>query len=125
MFEKKSKIIGYLFATLHGLLIWSICMISLFSNNLYVLSFAGINVLGILISNYVYGDCPVSYFEEYHLGYTFVDKVNSMLPIKYDKKRRPEVTLQWIFMISLIIGTKIGVLLLLKTFNEKVCRKIY
>ena len=100
-------------------------MISLFSNNLYILSFVGINVLGILIANYFYGDCPITIFEEYHLGFTFVDKVNSYFPIKYDKKHRPQVTLQWIFMISLIIGTKIGVLLLLKTFNEKMCRKIY
>ena len=114
----KNFFVGITFMTFHLFLVYAAILLALFSNNFFVLYSVGIIILIVLFLNHLYDDCPLSAIEEYHLGFTMVDYGNSMLPIKYNKERRPEVTLQWIFMGLVIVLMKIISLLFVKTIKE-------
>jgi hypothetical protein len=114
----KNFLIGITFMSFHMILVYGAILIALFSNDFFVLYSLGIIILIVLFLNHLYGDCPLSAIEEHHLGFNMVDYGNNMLPIKYDKKRRPEVTLQWIFMGLVIVLIKIVALLFMKTIKE-------
>ena len=118
MFENKNSLIGLLFASIHTIFIFLTLWILLFSQNVGILFSIGIFLLIILYLNHIYGDCPITHIEDYHLGYTMADFTNSCYPIKYNKKRRPEVTLQWIFMGLLMIVVKILTLFVCLTLKE-------
>jgi hypothetical protein len=118
MFEEKNSLIGLLFASMHTIFIFLTLWILLFSQNIGILITIGIILLIILYLNHVYGDCPITYIEDYHLGNTMADFTNSHYPIKYNKKRRPEVTLQWIFMGLLMIVVKILTFFVCHTLKE-------
>ena len=69
-------------------------------------------LLIILAINHIYGDCPITTIEEHHLGFSSIDLGNTFSPIKYDKSKRPEITLQWIFISLVIVLSKILIVFL-------------
>ena len=117
MLFKKNKMLGWMFSLTHVLFILLILFLIIFSNNLIILGYVSFLLIIIICFNYIFDDCPITLLEEYHLGYSVFDKTNSLYPIKYDKKRRPEVTLQWIFMGILFVMVKILFLLFFKTIK--------
>ena len=112
----KNIFIGLLCMLFHNIIIYITLFVVIFSNNFFILYSLGFIILIILFINYLYHDCPISSIEEYHLGFCSVDYENSILPINYDKNKRPEITLQWIFISLIIILSKILFLFLIKTF---------
>lgn len=118
MFPEKSKIIGVIFAIIHGIIVYLTMFIAIFSNDFFILYSIGIILLLIIFFNHFYGDCPITTIEEHHLGFSSVDIANGLLPIKYDKNRRSEVTLQWIFMSLVIVFIKILFLFLFKVLKD-------
>lgn len=102
-----NKIIGISTGIIHLIIISIITFIGVFSFNINTLSITFVIVSLILIGNIILHDCPLSNIEEQRLGDCFVDKINQYFPINYDKTRRYEVQLQYIFIISSIIGLKI------------------
>ena len=101
------KIQGFTTSILHLIVINLIFFISVFSFNLTTLMITGAITTIILIFNIILHDCPLSNIEESRLGDTAVDYINSFFPINYDKNRRYEVQLQYIFILNSIIGLKI------------------
>jgi len=117
----KNKIMGYMFAAIHGLISYLVLVIIIFSNDFFVLYSIAIILIIITYLNYLFEDCPITLIEEYHLGFSCVDVLNNSLPIKYDEKRRPEVTLQWIIIALALVLAKVLILLAFKTLQ---CLKI-
>lgn len=114
----KNKIMGYMFSVIHALIMYLIAVVALFSNDFLTLYSIAIILVVIIYLNYLFDDCPITLLEDYHLGFSSVDFFNYSLPIKYDKERRPEVTLQWIIMGLVLLLTKVLILLVLKTFRH-------
>ncbi len=101
------KLIGYFSSTLHLVIILLTTFIGVFSFNIKLLIVTLMLTTLILFGNIVLHDCPLSNIEESRLGDTAVDYINSFFPINYDKNRRYEVQLQYIFILNSIIGLKI------------------
>ena len=102
--------IGGLMSVLHSAILFITMFIILATDNLFILYSLGIIQLIILFINFSFGDCPVSVIEDHHTGSCFVDLRNNMTPINYRKERkilRPEITLQWIFMLLVLVLFKI------------------
>jgi hypothetical protein len=75
-----------------------------------------------LLLNYYYGDCPVTQIEEKYGRTTMIDTANKLFPIKYNKKNRDVVTLQWIFMAILVTTTKILLLFIKSSLKKYICK---
>ena len=124
-FNKIQKLfLGGMVSLMHIFIAYSIFFIVIFSNDLFSLCMMGVLLLIILFLNHVYGDCPISTIEEHYLDNSSVDLGNSMLPIKYDSSKRPEVTLQWIFIILVIALIKILIIFLKQLLKDMKILKI-
>ena len=99
--------LGYLTAILHIILALVVYLITVFSFNLGTLFVVFLAVSIILALNKFWKDCPLSKIEEENLSVCLTDQIYSFLPINYDKKKRYEVQLQFIFIIWTILSTKI------------------
>ena len=108
-FSKKTieKIQGFVTSILHLFVINAIYLIAVFSFNLTTLMITGVITTVILIFNIILHDCPLSNIESHRNGDTVTDLFNRWFPINYDKSRRYEVQLQYIFIAIAIIVTKI------------------
>jgi hypothetical protein len=108
-FSKKTieKIQGFTTSILHLFVINAIYLIAVFSFNITTLMITGAITTIILIFNIILHDCPLSNIEEHRNGDTVTDLFNRWFPINYDKSRRYEVQLQYIFIAISIIITKI------------------
>tara|TARA_B100000524_G_scaffold347159_1_gene248602 strand:- start:1314 stop:1730 length:417 start_codon:yes stop_codon:yes gene_type:complete len=100
-------LIGYFSSILHVVIIFTVTFIGIFSFNIKLLTITCIFTTLILFANIVLHDCPISNIEKTRLGDTSVDFINRFFPINYDSSRRYEVQLQYIFIITAIIGLKI------------------
>lgn len=109
--NKLSNMYMHILFILHGSLLFLISIILLTCENIKHLSLLGIILFLILISNFIYEDCPISLIEENFTEITIMDYFNYYSPIKYNRKRRPEVTLQWIWGGLLLILLKILLIL--------------
>ena len=120
LFQKSTleKIQGFTTSILHLLVINLIFLISVFSFNLTTLILTGMITTIILIFNIILHDCPLSNIEEHRNGDTVTDFFNRWFPINYDKKRRYEVQLQYIFIAIAIIVTKILFYLIKKDLKK-------
>ena len=101
------KIRGFTTSLLHLFVINAIYLVVVFSFNLKTLIITGIITTLILIFNIILHDCPLSNIEQERMGDTVTDLFNRWFPINYDKNRRYEVQLQYIFIAIAIITTKI------------------
>ncbi len=119
-FSKKTleKIHGFTTSIIHLFVINAIFLIAVFSFNLTTLIITGIITTIILLFNIILHDCPLSNIEEHRNGDTVTDLFNRWFPINYDKNRRYEVQLQYIFMGMSIIVTKILFYLLKKDLKK-------
>jgi len=102
--------IGGLFSILHAAILFMIIIIILATDNLFILYSIGIIELIILFLNYKFGDCPISIIEEEYTKSSFIDLVINFTPLNLnnpDKKLRSEITLQWIFMLLILVLFKI------------------
>ena len=120
VFSKKTleKIQGITTSILHLLVINLIFLISVFSFNLTTLMITGTITTVILLFNIILHDCPLSNIEEHRNGDTVTDFFNRWFPINYDKNRRYEVQLQYIFIAMSIIVTKILFYLIRKDLKK-------
>ena len=113
-----SKLYGILNGTLHIFIIYGLSILGIFSFNIRVLVITFFITLIILIGNIILHDCPLSNIEQERLRDSYVDKINNLFPINYDKKRRYEVQLQYIFtLISIILCKLIYFLIFYDSFN--------
>lgn len=115
--------IGGMVSLIHIFIVYASFFIILLTDNLFILYSMSFVLLIILAINHVYGDCPITTIEEDHLGFSSIDLGNSFSPIKYDKTRRPEITLQWIFLSLIIVLSKILIVFLkyiLKDINVNI-----
>lgn len=94
----------------------------LLSDSLFVLIMMDLFFIITLILNYYYGDCPVTQIEQNYGNTTMIDTANKLFPIKYDKKNRNVVTLQWIFMAILVATTKISLIFLKSSLKNYICK---
>lgn len=119
-FSKKTieNLQGFTASVLHLIIINVIFLISVFSFNLTTLMITGTITTIILIFNIILHDCPLSNIEEHLNGDTVTDLFNRWFPINYDKNRRYEVQLQYIFIAISIIITKILFYLIRKDFKK-------
>jgi len=105
-----NALIGGVASILHCGILFLTIFIILITDNLFILYSLGIIQLIILFINFSFGDCPVSVIEDHHTGSCFIDVVNNLTPVNYKKDRkilRPEITLQWIFMLLTLVLFKI------------------
>lgn len=102
-----NKTIGYLMSIVHITLILCIYFLTIFSFNTTILSILFFGTTIMIILNKIYKDCPISSIEEQSFGTCVVDVFNKLFPIDYDKNRRYEAQLQYIFLIWTILGTKL------------------
>lgn len=98
---------GFIASTLHFIIINLMFIVSVFSFNVKVLSFALFVSIGLIVANIIVHNCPLTQIEEEVWGDSVVDLFNRYFPINYDSKRKFEVQLQYIFICSAIIGTKL------------------
>lgn len=108
---KLSSICMYILFILHASLLFLTAVILLTCDNIKHICILGFSVFLILITNFIYEDCPISLIEEEYHGKAMMDYFNSYCPIKYNRKRRPEVTLQWIWTGLLLLMVKLLLLL--------------
>lgn len=119
-FSKKTieKLQGITTSIIHLIVINAIYLITVFSFNLHTLMITGAITTIILLFNIILHDCPLSNIEEHRNGDTVTDLFNRWFPINYDKSRRYEVQLQYIFIAVSIIITKIMYLLVKKDLKN-------
>lgn len=118
-FEKVNKLFfGGLMSLLHVALIYGVMFLTLLTENIYVLQLVGIIMLIILYIDTVYDDCPITLIEHHYLGSSFSDLSSKFIPTNCEKREKKEITLQWIFMVLLIIVIKIIIVLLKYTTKE-------
>jgi hypothetical protein len=118
-FEKVNKLFfGGLMSLMHVAIIYGIIFLTLLTENIYALQLIGIIMLIILYIDTVYDDCPITLIEQHYLGSSFVDFSNKFTPINCEKREKREITLQWIFMVLLIIVIKIVIVLLKYSIKE-------
>lgn len=98
---------GFIVSVLHLIIINTMFIVSVFSFNVKVLSFALFICIGLIIINLVVHNCPLTEIEEEVWGDSVVDFFNRHFPINYSKERKFEVQLQYIFICTAIIGTKL------------------
>ena len=98
---------GFIVSTLHLIIINTMFLVSIFSFNVKLLSFALFIAIGLIIVNLVVHNCPLTEIEEEVWGDSVVDFFNRHFPINYSKDRKFEVQLQYIFICAAIIGTKL------------------
>ena len=98
---------GFIVSVLHLIIINTMFIVSVFSFNVKLLSFALFICIGLIIINLVVHNCPLTEIEEEVWGDSVVDFFNRHFPINYSKERKFEVQLQYIFICTAIIGTKL------------------
>lgn len=98
---------GFIVSALHLIIINTMFIVSVFSFNVKVLSFSLFICIGLIIINLVVHNCPLTEIEEEVWGDSVVDFFNRHFPINYSKERKFEVQLQYIFICTAIIGTKL------------------
>jgi hypothetical protein len=113
--------IGGFMSIMHFAILFLTIVIILVTDNLFILYSIGIIELIILFVNYKFGDCPVSVIEEHYMKTSFVDLVNNFTPVNYSKDKkllRPEITLQWIFMLLVLVLFKILIVFMKIIFSN-------
>jgi hypothetical protein len=113
--------IGGFMSIMHFAILFLTIVIILVTDNLFILYSIGIIELIILFVNYKFGDCPVSVIEEHYMKTSFVDLVNNFTPVNYSKDKkllRPEITLQWIFMLLVLVLFKILIVFMKMIFSN-------
>ena len=98
---------GFVASTLHLVIIMLMFIVSVFSFDIKVLSFALFCVIGLIITNVIIHNCPLTEIEDEVWGDCVVDFFNRWFPINYDSTRKFEIQLQYIFICGAIIGTKL------------------
>ena len=106
---------------MHFILFYGSFLIVVLSTNIHTLLVMGLILLALLALNHIFGDCPITIIEEHYTNTSLMDFINSRYPINYKKKNRPEVTLQWIFVVLMIAVTKIIYLLSKKFIKNNIC----
>lgn len=102
-----SKLFGYFTGFIHLVLIVLVYLITIFSFDITILTIIFLTATFLIVLNKMYKDCPLSIIEEKTIGNCVVNTFNKLFPIEYDKNRRHEVQLQYIFVIWTILATKI------------------
>jgi hypothetical protein len=103
-FETAFKLFfGGLMSIMHIIIIYGIIFLIVLTENVHSLMVIGIIMLIILYIDTVYDDCPISLIEEHYLGTSFVDLCNKVAPIQCEKRSKKEITLQWVFMVLLLV----------------------
>ena len=90
---------GFIVFLLHLIIINTMFIVSVFSFNVKVLSFALFICIGLIIINLVVHNCPLTEIEEEVWGDSVVDFFNRHFPINYSKERKFEVQLQYILYV--------------------------
>ena len=98
---------GFVVSTLHMIIICIMFTVSVFSFDVKVLGFALFCVIGLIMTNVIVHNCPLTEIEEEVWGDSVVDFFNRWFPINYNSNRKFEVQLQYIFICGAIIGTKL------------------
>jgi hypothetical protein len=119
----KTSLNAILMGALHSIFVSFITFIILFSNDIVVLSVANFIILIALVSNYLFGDCPYSLIEDKYSENSVLD-ISFFLALKisgkdYDKKLRGLLTLELLWIASLLLFEKILFLLIFRTFIRK------
>jgi hypothetical protein len=81
----------------------------------------GLRATPVAFNTIEFGDCPVSVIEEHYMKTSFVDLVNNFTPVNYSKDKkllRPEITLQWIFMLLVLVLFKILIVFMKMIFSN-------
>jgi len=116
-----------LFTTfLHSLLPLLIALIILFSNNIVVLIITGLMIFLIIISNYLFCDCPITLIEDkYNRKFSMIDimakNTINLFGKRYTKNDRALYTLELLWTCLLLVMLKILVILIF--ISLKICYK--
>ena len=102
-----NKLLGYVTSIVHLILVLSVYFITIFSFDLNILFLIFFGLTFLLVLNKAYKDCPLSRIEQDNIGTCMVDAFNKIFPIEYNKNRRYEVQLQYIFILWTMLFTKI------------------
>jgi hypothetical protein len=116
------KLFIYTMMFFHFLIFSLPIFVILLSDSLPVLITMDLFFVITLILNYYYGDCPITQIEQHYGDKTMIDTANKLFPIKYNKKNRNVVTLQWIFMAILVATTKILLLFIKSSLKKYICK---
>ena len=118
-FETAFKLLfGGLISIMHVFIIYGVIFLIILTENVHTLMVVGIIMLIILYIDTIYDDCPISLIEQHYLGTSFAEISNNLAPIQAEKRNKKEITLQWVFMVLLLIVIKILIVLLKTTFRE-------
>lgn len=98
---------AFIASFMHLIIICSISFVAIFSFNIKVLGFAFFVCICLINVNILVHNCPLTEIEEEVWGDSVMDFFNRNIPINYDKERKYEVQLQYIFIFASIIVTKI------------------
>lgn len=98
---------GFIVSSIHGLIIFYLIIVSIFSFNVKLLLFSLMVNFGLIIINILVHNCPLTIMEEEIWGDSIVNWFNRNMPINYGCKRQFEVQLQYLFVSSGIITLKI------------------
>lgn len=114
VFSKESikRLEGFTISIIHFVLVLGIYTVTVFSFDMKTLVCTSFIALSILLINIILHDCPLSQMEEQRIGDSFVDFLARHFPINYDRTKRYEMQLQYIFTALAIMASKIIYLLL-------------
>lgn len=114
-----NKIQSILIIFIHSLLPLFFALIILFSNNIIVLSVTSLIIFLILLSNYLFYDCPISLIEDKYNNTEFSSMIDMManhtiniFGKRYTKNDRSLYTLELLWTTLLLVILKILIILL-------------
>lgn len=98
---------GIIASSVHIFIITSFFLVSVLSFNLKTLWIFLFGTFLIIAINNSLHNCPLTQIEEETLGISIVDMFNRYFPINYSCDRKYEVQLQYLWICSGVIGSKI------------------